>query len=41
MLGTVQFDHKAGVVAVKVGDILIDDLLPQKTNRITSQEVVP
>ena len=41
MLRPVQFNYKTGVVAIKVRDELIDDLLAKEANGISAQKVVP
>ena len=41
MLGTVKLYDKAGVMTVKIGNIMVYHLLAEKTHRVTTQEIIP
>ena len=36
VLGAVQFDHQASLVAIKIDNIIIDHFLPQESYRVIS-----
>ena len=40
MLGAVQFHHKLCLMAVKVGDVISDHILPVKLGLVTAQKLI-
>ena len=41
MLGTIQLNHQTCIMTVKIYDISVYDLLPQKAYMITSKKIIP
>lgn len=41
MLGTIQFHHQFGFVAIKINNIYTDGILPFELHRICFQEIIP
>ena len=41
MPGPVQFNDQSRITAIKIHNILINDFLPQKANRIVPKKIIP